>query len=61
MANPEREIKDMQTCIIKLEDARDELDGAIASNHLDAINCVIDEWHHTKECIQEMGEKLGIF
>ncbi len=61
MANPEREIKDMDELIDNLEDVSQALDGVVDSNMVKALDKVIDEWRgHTKGCIEELAEAADL-
>ena len=59
MANPEREIKDMDDLMDKLSNVSSDLDGVVLSDYICIINSVIVEWRDsTKGCIEELTEQV---
>jgi hypothetical protein len=56
MANPEREIKEMDALIEGLKEVSDALDGVIDSDMVRKLIAVGEEWDgYTKKCIEELA------
>ncbi len=54
MANPEREIRDMEELIGKLEDVIVDLNSVVIDDHINVMRNVVSEWSSTKECIVDL-------